>query len=126
MVDVLNKCPSMLARFRDLNRWFQANTGIFLDIKKVKPRKLTSVLPSLGEDMEIEIALPSFIVFVVLGLLFWVSMSLVKMENGRNRPQKDKIIFLRLEKYFPNCRKHTIGGITDNFRSSRDTKLKKH
>lgn len=38
-------------------------------------------------------------------------MSLVKTEKGWNRPQKDEIIFLRLEEYFPKRRKHTIGGI---------------
>lgn len=57
----------MLAQFRDLNCWFQTNTGVFLDIQRVKSPQVTSVLSSLPKDMELEIALASFIVFLCLG-----------------------------------------------------------
>lgn len=63
--------------------------------------------------------------FLVLGFLFGFSRNFVKTKNGWDRPQKDIMIFWRLEVCFPKCRKHTIGGITDNFRSCKDKVFKK-
>lgn len=57
------------------------------------------------------------------GLLFGFRMGLVSTENGGSRPQKDKVIFLRREEYFPKCRKHTIGGIMGGCRLCRDIML---
>jgi len=61
----------MLAQFRDLNCWFQTNTGVFLDIEREKSPQLTSMLSSLPKDMEIETALPSLIVFLCFHFSFF-------------------------------------------------------
>lgn len=77
---------------------------------------MLSPLPK-GMDMELR-CLHSL--FCSAWTLFGFSISLVNTENGWNRLQKDKIVILRLEEYFPNCGKHTMGGTRDYFRLCRN------
>lgn len=98
------------------------NTGLFLEIEsEIFTTNFYVVLTFQGHG---DRNCSAFIHCLVLsGLLFGLRMSLVNTENGGNRPQKDNVIFLRLEEYFPKRRKHTIGGITGNFRLCRHVTL---
>lgn len=110
MVDILDKLLSMLDQCRgSFNWWFQTITGVFLDMEEWNlQNRLRYCPPSQGNGSRTSSAFVHC--FVLPEFLGGFSISLVNIGNGWNRPQKDKMVILRLEEYFPKRGKHTIEG----------------
>lgn len=75
MTDILDKFLSLLAQFKGpFNWWFQTNTGVFIDIRRVKSPKM------IAKDVEIELV--PIHCSVLPGFLHGFGVSLVSAGSG--------------------------------------------